>query len=118
MPFDERVVDRVRRILVPLVLEEGAEITEKKMFGGLCFMVNERICCSVTQRGLLVRVGRVGMDSALQRAHVAPMEMKGRRMTGFVVVAPEGIASARDLRSWLRRGLGAAVTSRDEAVSS
>ncbi len=113
MAVDQAVVDRVRDVLLPLAAAGGADCEEKRMFGSLCFMVSGRMCCCVNKEGLLVRVGRDGMDEALAEANVEPMQMRGRRMSGFVIVTPEGFATAAQLRKWVRRGMSAA-----EAASS
>jgi TfoX N-terminal domain len=108
MAVDQAVVDRVRDVLLPLAAAGGAACEEKRMFGSLCFMVSGRMCCCVSKDGLLVRVGRDGMDEALAEANVEPMRMRGRQMSGFVIVAPEGFATASRLKQWVRRGLSAA----------
>ncbi len=109
MAPDRAVVDRVRNVLRPLAAARGADCDEKRMFGSQCFMVGGRICCCVNEEGLLVRVGRDhGMNEALAEANVKPMYMGGRQMSGFVIVAPEGFATASGLRKWVRRGISAA----------
>jgi TfoX N-terminal domain len=108
MTVDQAVVDRVRDVLQPLAAAGGADCEEKRMFGSLCFMVSGSMCCCVSKEGLLVRVGRDGMDEALAEANVEPMQMRGRRMSGFVIVAPEGFATASQLRKWVVRGMSAA----------
>ena len=110
MALDQAVVDRVRGILLPLAAENGTDCEEKRMFGSLCFMVGGRMCCCVNKDGLLVRVGRNGMDKALSEPNVEPMQMRGRQMSGFVIVAPDGFATASALKKWLRRGMSAAST--------
>src|SRR6185369_2252316 len=77
--------------------------------GGLCFMVSGSMCCSVSGRGgLLVRVGKEAHAQMLAEPHAAPMEMRGRVMTGFVRVAPEGYRTSAALKRWLERGIAAA----------
>lgn len=78
------------------------------MFGSLCFLIDGRIGLCVTRDGLMVRVGRDGLDEALSLSHVTPMEMRGRRMSGFVRVAPAGFGTESALRMWAQRGLSAA----------
>ena len=108
MPVDQAVVDRVRSVLLPLAAAAGADCEERRMFGSLCFLVGGRMCCCVNKDGLLVRVGRRGMDEALADANVEPMHMRGRQMSGFVIVSPAGFATASRLKKWVRRGMSAA----------
>lgn len=108
MAVNQAVVDRVRDILLPLAATNGAECEEKQMFGSPCFIVSGHMCCCVNKDGLLVRVGRDGMDKALSEANVEPMKMRGRQMSGFVIVAPEGFATASRLKKWVQRGMSAA----------
>lgn len=79
----------------------GRAFTEQKMFGGTCFLVNGNMLVGTSKRGLLVRVGKAAHAAAASRAHAKPMEMGGRVMEGYVHVAPEGTASAAELRGWL-----------------
>jgi hypothetical protein len=99
MAYDETTAERVRN-----VLSGRRGLVEKKMMGGLCFMVNGGMCCSVSGRGgLMVRVG--AHERMLGEPHVQPVEMRGRTMTGFVRVAPEGYRTDAALRTWIERGL-------------
>ena len=109
MAIEPATAVRVRKVLLALTDRAGAELGEKPTFGSLCFTVDGRMCCAVNPRGLLVRVGRDGVDRALAEANVGPMEMAGRTMSGFVLVAPEGFATAADLRKWATRGIAAAA---------
>ena len=106
MAYDEETAGRVRKLL-----SRRPDVTEKKMMGGLCFMVKGRMCCSVSGRGgLLVRVGAEAQQSMLAEPHVLPMEMGRRTMTGFVRVAPEGYQTEAALKTWLKRGLDVVAT--------
>ena len=101
MAYDEETAGRVRKLL-----SRHPNVTEKKMMGGLCFMVKGRMCCSVSGRGgLLVRVGADAQQSMLAEPHVEPMEMGKRMMAGFVRVAAEGYETEAALKTWLKRGL-------------
>ena len=105
MPYDEMTADRVRKVLAG-----RRDVVEKNLMGGLCFMVKGGMCCSVSGKGgLLVRVDIEAMDRVLLEPHVAPMEMGGRVMRGFVRVAPEGYRTEADLRKWVERGVNAAA---------
>jgi TfoX/Sxy family transcriptional regulator of competence genes len=101
MAFDEETAERVRKLLTG-----RRDVVEKKLMGGLCFMVKGGMCCSVSGKGgLLVRVGAHAHERMLCEPHVSPMEMGGRVMTGFVRVAPEGYRTDAALRKWIERGL-------------
>jgi TfoX/Sxy family transcriptional regulator of competence genes len=101
MAYDEDLANRIREQLAG---EEA--VTEKAMFGGLAFLVHGSMCVSASHTGgLLARVDPVESDEALAHPHAAPMEMGGRSMDGWITVAPEGVASARDLGSWVARSL-------------
>ncbi len=101
MAYDEKAAGRVRKLL-----SVRPDVVEKKMMGGLCFMVKGRMCCSVSGKGgLLVRVGSDAHALMLGEPHVQPMEMRGRMMTGFVRVAPEGYRTEAGLKKWLKRGV-------------
>jgi hypothetical protein len=96
MAYDESVARRVRE-----ALGKSGETAEKKMFGGIAYMVRGNMCCGVIGDRLMVRVGPGGYEAALSRPHAKPMDFTGRPMKGFVYVEPAGFASAGDLKSWL-----------------
>jgi hypothetical protein len=101
MAYDEKTAGRVRKLL-----SIQPDVVEKKMMGGLCFMVKGRMCCSVSGKGgLLIRVGPDAQQLMLGEAHVQPLEMRGRMMTGFVRVAPEGYRTEAELKKWVKRGV-------------
>jgi TfoX/Sxy family transcriptional regulator of competence genes len=101
MAYDEETAERVRKLL-----SGRRDVVAKKMMGGLCFMVGGNMCCVVSGKGgLLVRVGAEAFAQALAEPHVAPMEMGGRVMTGFVRVAPEGFRTDGALKKWVERGV-------------
>jgi hypothetical protein len=105
MAYDERLAERARRQLVAL-----ADIFEKRMFGGVGFLLCGNMACGVHGDRLIVRVGPEGYEAALAEPHVAPFDMTGRPMRGWVTVGPEGYAADADLRDWLQRGLEFAST--------
>jgi hypothetical protein len=101
MAYDEKTAGRVRKLL-----SIQPDVVEKKMMGGLCFMVKGRMCCSVSGKGgLLIRVGPDAQQLMLGEAHVQLMEMRGRMMTGFVRVAPEGYQTEAELKKWVKCGV-------------
>jgi len=94
------LLDRVRALLPGAV--------EKRMFGGTGFMVDGALACSVSHRGLLVRVGPDEQESLVGREGVEPMVMGGRASRGWVSVDPSVVVDDHDLRSWTDRGVAAA----------
>ena len=83
MAYDERLAQRVREELA-----DRPGYAEKKMFGGLCFLLRGNMCCGVGKDGLMVRVGPEQYESALADDHARQMDFTGRPMKGFVFVHP------------------------------
>ena len=105
MGYDEKTAERVREIL-----SGRGDVVEKRMIGGLSFLVNGSMCCGVTSEGLMVRVGPEGREEALAQAHVRPMEFGGRPLAGFVLVDPEGYQDAAALATWVQHSVDFALT--------
>jgi TfoX/Sxy family transcriptional regulator of competence genes len=106
MAYDEDLANRLRELLAG----EPA-ITEKKMFGGLAFLVHGNMSVSASRNGgLLARVDPADADACLARPHVKLMEMRGRTMDGWLTIAPEGLKAKRDLAGWVQRSLAFART--------
>ena len=102
MAYDEDLANRLRELLA----DEDA-VTEKKMFGGLAFLVGGNMSVSASGKGgLLARIDPADTDAALARPHVSRMKMSGRSMDGWIRVAPEGVKTKRQLASWVKRSLG------------
>jgi hypothetical protein len=102
MAYDEDLANRVREQLAD---ESG--ITEKKMFGGLAFLLHGNMSVGLSSGGdLMVRVGAEATDAALSRPHTRLFDMTGRPMKGWILVAPEGVKTKRELGAWVQRGLG------------
>jgi len=91
---------RVRQIL-----QEVTGVTERRMFGGIAFMLNGNMVCAVGKDHLMVRVGPDGYDDALHLPHAHEMRFTGRPMRGYVTVEAAGYGSRRALESWLRKAL-------------
>jgi TfoX/Sxy family transcriptional regulator of competence genes len=100
MAFDEGLAQRIRE-----VLEDRSDVVEKKMFGGLAFLLSGNMCCGVVQHELMVRVGPDAYDAALRETHAREMDFTGRPMRGLVYVAEKGFESDDDLRDWMGRGV-------------
>jgi len=99
MAYNEELANRVRK-----VLPTYKGITEKKMFGGICFMVNGNMICGVEQDNLVIRVGPDNYEEALKKPHARPMDFTGRPLKGFVYVRPQGHKIKKALISWVKRG--------------
>jgi len=105
MAYDETTAERVRG-----VLKGRRDIVEKPLMGGLTFMASDVMCCSVSGRGgLLVRVIPETRDELLREPHAEPADMRGRMMTGFIRVQPDGYRTDAALEKWLEHGLAAAA---------
>jgi len=100
MAFDEALAQRLRVLFGRL---PGS--SERRMFGGVCFLVSGRMCCGIVGRNLVVRVGPDGYDDALRRPHARPMDFTGRPMRGFVYVGPAECRTARTLLGWVERAV-------------
>jgi TfoX/Sxy family transcriptional regulator of competence genes len=106
VPYDEDLANRLRELLA----DEDA-ITEKRMFGGLAFLLHGNMSVSASRNGgLLARIDPADTDAALARPHVALMEMRGRTMAGWITVAPEGLKTKRQLAAWVERSVAFAKT--------
>ncbi len=101
MAYDEDLAIRIRELVDA---EDG--LTEKKMFGGLAFLINGNMSVSASgQGGLLLRVDPEQTDKFLGDRHAEPFVMRGRAMQGWLRVAPEGVRTKRDLERWVKRGV-------------
>lgn len=95
MAIDEKLAEQVRSALAP-----AAKVTEVKMFGGIGFMLAGNMLAAVSDRGLLVRVGKDAAPKALTRPGATPMIMNGRTMTGYIRI--RDALDARKVQSWIR----------------
>ena len=100
MAYDERLAERLRAALAG-----KRAVTEKRMFGGVAFLVRGHMCCGVTGEDLVVRVGPAAYEAALARRHARPMDFTGRALPGFVYVGPRGTARKASLEMWVAQGL-------------
>jgi hypothetical protein len=104
MAYDEFMADRIRLAF----REKKVEFEEKKMMGGLCFMVDDKMCCGILFDKkkdtdlLMARIGEPGVNQAMQMTGCQPMDFTGRPMKGFVFVTPEGYDTEEDLEYWLQ----------------
>jgi TfoX/Sxy family transcriptional regulator of competence genes len=101
MAYDEDLANRIRELI-----GGGPEVTEKRMFGGLAFLVGGNMSVSASgQGGLMVRVDPEETDALLAKPHARPFEMRGRSMDGWLRIDPEGVRTKRQLEPWVRRGV-------------
>lgn len=101
MAYDEDLANRIRELAMT---ERG--VTEKRMFGGLAFLIDGNMSVAVShQGGLLLRVDPDQTDALLRKPHAHPFEMRGRAMQGWLRVDPEGVRSKRQLQRWVERGI-------------
>ena len=100
MSYDEKLAARIRALL-----SSRDDVEEKKMFGGLCFMVRGAMCCGLTKTDLMIRVGPDQYEHSLEQPHARPMDFTGRPIRGMVYVAPVGVRSRASLERWVRRGI-------------
>ena len=105
MAYDEALAQRIR---TKLKLTRG--LTEKKMFGGVGFLINGNMACGVNKQDLIVRLADDDSAKALKRPHVRPFDMTGRPMKGWVLVAPAGLSSDRALDEWIDKSVAFART--------
>ena len=100
MTYDEGLAGRVRELMT------DEPVVEKRMFGGLAFLIGGNMSVSVSgQGGLLLRVDPAETDSLLTRPHTSPLVMRGRAMDGWLRVAPACAATRRQLVGWVARGV-------------
>jgi hypothetical protein len=101
MAYDQDLAHRIREQLA-----DDHAVTEKAMFGGLAFLLRGNMAVGISSSGeLMVRVGPEASDDALARPHTRLFDMTGRPMKGWILVAPEGIKTKRQLGLWISRGI-------------
>jgi hypothetical protein len=100
MAYNESLAQRMRAHLA-----DQSELYERKMFGGLVFMVRGNMCCGIMGDDLMVRVGPAQYAASLAQPHAREMDFTGRPMAGMVRVAADGVASDEVLEQWIRRGI-------------
>ena len=101
MPYDEHLADRIRDVFK----SKKVVFEEKKMMGGLCFMVNDKMCVGVMKNKFMARVDPAFYPAALKKKGCHPMDFTGRVLKGFVLVSPAGVDADDDLGYWMDRCL-------------
>ena len=105
MAYDEGLAQRIRD-----ALDEREDLSERRMFGGLCFMLGGNMDCGVVGEELMLRVGPQAYAACLALPHAREMDFTGRSMKGFVYVGVEGLEDDADLADWLARGVAFAAS--------
>jgi TfoX/Sxy family transcriptional regulator of competence genes len=101
MAYDEDLANRIRELI-----SSEPDLTEKRMFGGLAFLIGGNMAVAASgQGGLMVRVDPEQTDALLAKPHAAPFEMRGRSMQGWLRVTDEGLRTKRQLEPWVKRGV-------------
>ena len=98
MAYDTRLADRMRSAFA-----DRGGVTEKKMFGGIAFMLDGRMFVGISGQSLMARVGPDDYEKVLSQKHVRPMDFTGRPMKGYVYIDPSGLRTRAQLERWLKR---------------
>jgi TfoX/Sxy family transcriptional regulator of competence genes len=98
--YDDVTAARAKEVLL-----EYGDVDERKMFGGIAFMVKGYMVCGVIEERFIARLGPDGAGEALKDKHVRPMDFTGKPMKGYVYVDKQGIGSESELRRWIRSAL-------------
>ena len=100
MTVDNELVERVRKML-----RRQSGVSEKRMFGGVAFMLDGNMCCGVTRELLVLRLGEQGVAAALKQPHTREMDFTGKAMKSMAFVEPPGTRADADLDAWIRRAV-------------
>ena len=105
MAYDEGLAQRIRELL-----EGEPGFQEKKMYGGLCFLLQGNMTCGIIKDDLIVRVGTEKYEEDLKRPHTRKFDITGKPMKGWVMVAWEGYEADEDLSAWIEQGVHYALS--------
>jgi TfoX/Sxy family transcriptional regulator of competence genes len=100
MAYDEKIASRVREALA-----DAAKVTEKKMFGGIAFMVNDKMCVGVDKEDLMIRCDPADNDKLLSKKGVRQFDLTGKPMKGWLLVSPEATRSKKEFDWWIQFAL-------------
>ena len=100
MAYNEKLAERIRKILQ---FEKGFD--EKKMFGGICYLLHGNMVCGILKNDLIVRVGQKDYADILTLPYTREFDITGRPMKGWVLVSASGIASDKALKGWIEKGI-------------
>jgi TfoX/Sxy family transcriptional regulator of competence genes len=105
MAYNEKLSQRIKRLL-----QETRGIENKKMFGGIGFLLHGNMACGILNDYLIIRVGPDGYEDALALPHTRKFDITGRAMKGWIMVAKDGCSSDEELSVWVGRGLAFAAS--------
>ncbi len=97
MAYDEWLAERVSKILK----DKSVSFLDKKMMGGLCFMVDDKMCVGIVKNTLMARIGPDAYEAALEKEGVREMNFTGRAMKGYVFIQPEAVDREEELTYWV-----------------
>ncbi len=97
MAYDLALADRIRKALH----DKGATFKEKEMFGGIAFMVKDKMCVGIVKNDLMARIDPDIFGEAVRKKGARPMDFAGRPMKGYVYIDPRGIETAKELNYWI-----------------
>lgn len=104
MAYNLKLAERIRSQL------DGIPVVEKKMFGGIGFLLNGNLACGVNKDDLIVRVDPGRHSALLKKPHAKPFDLTGKPMKGWLVVEAEGCKTDKQLSTWVKEGLEFAAT--------
>lgn len=105
MAYSEEVAGRIREMF-----EKNICVTEKKMFGGIAFMINGNMSVGVLDEEIVLRLGNEGVAEALTEPHTRPMDFTGKPIRSMLFVEKEGFVSDKDLQAWMQKAITFALT--------
>ena len=105
MPYDEPLAEHIQALI-----GKRRGVTEKRMFGGLGFLLNGNMCCGVVKGRIMLRLGPEGAEAALKQPHTEPMDFTGKPMKSMVYVLPAGYEADADLALWVETAVRFART--------
>ena len=105
MAYSEKVAERLRQ-----ALKRRRGISERKMFGGIAFLLNGNMCCGVNGTDIMLRLGKDGAEKALSERHTREMDFTGTPLSTMVYLRPAGYRNDEDLKRWLKRAIDYAKT--------
>lgn len=104
MAYNEKLAERIRAEL------HGIPFVEKKMFGGVGFLVHGNMACGVHKNGMIIRVDPDKHAALLKKPHTRQFDITGRPMKGWLIVDPDGYKTAKQLNGWVKEGVEFALT--------
>lgn len=105
MAYDARLAERVKTLI-----EKRPGFSEKKMFGGIAFMIRGNMCCGVVRNDLMIRLTPEQVVDGLQQPHTRPMDFSGKPMKSMLYVGPAGVDAEDDLEKWVRAAVRFVLT--------